>query len=96
MWSRFDQVPRVLLATFLAVGFATLWAIVVGVATDAIVSRLSGRAATEDILVRSDKIVIHRADQAANTYRFLDGRPVALEDVKQLGRWPMAGAGEFP
>ena len=93
MRSFVKQLPYFVVAAFIAIGVAAVWVMVVGIATDAIVERLFGRGDTEDILVRSDEIVIHshlnRSDGPVNTYRFADGRPVALDDVQKWenGEW---------
>jgi len=95
MWSRSDQLPRLVTAFFLACGFTMLWAMAGAMMGDTFTGWLSGPDRYEDLLVRADQFVIHSyfsgpGGMIDSSYRLANGRPVPADEVKQwtAGAWP--------
>lgn len=85
MWSRFSKVPPFILATFLTVGFATIWCAVIGISLTSIVEALFGRGLYQYAQVSTIGIIVstvhYRPDGAVNSYQFADGRPLKNDEV---------------
>ncbi|HEX5442671.1 MAG TPA: hypothetical protein VFW87_02530 [Pirellulales bacterium] len=88
-WRRWCELPRFVVATFMAFGIALPWAVVMVVVLEAPVRQMADQPDQDFLQVRSDGTIVMQTYNYVtgfNTYRYIDGKASSRAEIENLMR----------